>query len=61
MPERFFLPAEIVDLLEARAPDEMSGLPSPAEGLALISAFTRIKDPERRKVILGLVRKAAQH
>lgn len=61
MPERFMRSPDIVALLAARVADEAANPPTPAEGLALMSAFVRIKDPERRKTILALVRKAAQH
>jgi len=61
MPDPFPLSANILELLEHRAGDETECLPGPAEGLALMSAFLRIKDPERRKMVIGLVRKAAQH
>ncbi len=61
MHESFSPSADIVELLEIREANEVGSLPSPAEGLVLISAFLRIKDPARRRAIIGLVKKAAQH
>lgn len=53
MPE---LPPNVVDLLSFR---QGSDGPEPAEGLALLKAFMRVKNPSLRKTIIELVEKIA--